>query len=220
MNKFRKYTKKLKIKLRNKLNPLLGPYRRTIGGIKHPFTIISNNCWAGIVYQHYNLGYDSPTIGCYFFAEDYIKFISNLKYYLNLDMSFISYDRSRHKDELSRKKQTMVPIGVLDDVEIVFLHYHSEEDVLEKWNRRKERIHWDNLFFKFSEMNQCRFEHLKLFDEMSLENKLVLVSQDYKLKSQIIVKSFTRKLEVYDDTTNFREGINLDRWLTGKPFRK
>nr|MBQ5604525.1 DUF1919 domain-containing protein [Bacteroidales bacterium] len=219
-DKIRKYAKKLKLNLRNKFNPLFAPCRRYIGGIKQPFTIISNNCWGGIVYQHYNLSYDSPTIGCYFFAEDYIKFISNLKYYLNLDMSFISYDKSRHKEELFRKKQTMIPIGVLDDVEIVFLHYHSEEEVLKKWNRRKERIHWDNLFFKFSEMNQCRIEHLKAFDEISSDNKLVLVSQDYKLKSQVIVSSYTRNHEVYDDTTNFREGINLGHWLTKRSFKK
>ena len=71
MNKIRKYTNKFKIKLRKKLNPILGPFRRYIGGIKQPFTIISNNCWGGLVYQHYNLSYDSPTVGCYFFALTY-----------------------------------------------------------------------------------------------------------------------------------------------------
>lgn len=28
------------------------------------FTIISNNCWGGLVYQKVGLGYQSPTIGC------------------------------------------------------------------------------------------------------------------------------------------------------------
>lgn len=216
----KKYTNKLKIKLRKQLNPYLAPWRRYVGGVKRPFSIISNNCWGGLVYQHYNLSYDTPTIGCYFFADDYIKFISNLKYYLNLDISFISYNKSRYKDELFKKKQTKIPIGVLDDVEVIFLHYHSEREAKEKWDRRKKRIHWDNLFFKFSEMNHCSLYHLKRFDEIPVENKLVIVSQDYQLKSQVIVSSFTREHEVYDDTSNFMEGIILNSWLKGKPFRK
>lgn len=215
-----KYTNKFKVKFRKHLNPYLAPWRRSIGGIKCPFTIISNNCWGGLVYQHYNLSYDSPTIGCYFFADDYIKFVSNLKHYIGLDMSFIPYHKSRHKDVLFKKQQTKIPIGVLDDVEVVFLHYHSEREAKEKWNRRKKRIHWNNLFFKFSEMNQCSLEHLKQFDEIPVENKLVIVSQDYGLKSQVVVSSFTREHEVYDDTSNFMEGIILNRWLKGKPFRK
>lgn len=42
------------------------------------FTIISNNCWGGYVYRYYGLEYNSPTIGGYFFSEDYIKFLKNL----------------------------------------------------------------------------------------------------------------------------------------------
>lgn len=69
-------------------------------------------------------------------------------------------------------------------------------------------------------MNQCKFEHMRAFDDLPFENKLILVSQDYGLKSQVIVKEFTREHEVYDDTTSFREGISLSRWLTKKPLKR
>ena len=49
---------------------------------KTKFTIISNNCWGGEVYECYNLIKQSPTIGLYFMASDYIKFIKNIHYYL------------------------------------------------------------------------------------------------------------------------------------------
>ena len=123
---------------------------------------------------------------------------------------------SAHKETIVQKGQTEKPIGILGDIEIVFLHYNSEEEAMEKWNRRKQRIHWDNLFIKFSEMNECTKEHLLTFDQLSFCNKIVLVSKDYGLKSQIIVNSFTRDNEVYDDTTNFREGLSLSKWLTHK----
>lgn len=80
---------RFKIKFRKKLNPYLAPFRRYWGGVKKPFTIISNNCWGGLVYQYYGFGYDTPTVGMYFFAEDYVKFVSNLKHYLEIDIHFI-----------------------------------------------------------------------------------------------------------------------------------
>ena len=53
------------------------------------FTIISNNCWGGMIYESYNLQKQSPTIGLFFKSSDYIKFISNLEYYLSQDLKFI-----------------------------------------------------------------------------------------------------------------------------------
>ena len=39
------------------------------------FTIISNNCWGGMVYESYNLPKQSPTVGLFFMASDYILFV-------------------------------------------------------------------------------------------------------------------------------------------------
>ena len=44
------------------------------------------------------------------------------------------------------KFQHHCPIGILDDIEVIFLHYKSEDEAYQKWNRRKERIVWDNIF--------------------------------------------------------------------------
>ena len=54
----------------------------------------------------------------------------------------------------------------------MFLHYKSKEEAAEKWNRRKERIQWDNLFFKMSEQNLCNPEILKKFDSLPAEKKI------------------------------------------------
>lgn len=79
-----------KVKIREKLNPYLAKYRRRKLNNKN-FTIISNNCWGGHVYRYFNLPYDSPTIGLYLFSADYIKFIGNLKYYIEKEITFINY---------------------------------------------------------------------------------------------------------------------------------
>ncbi|MCD8291242.1 MAG: DUF1919 domain-containing protein [Prevotella sp.] len=121
----------------------------------------------------------SPTVGTYFYADDYIKFISNLQYYLSCDLTFISHGDSKYADILSLKKQESAPIGCLDDVEIVFLHYHSEEEAREKWERRVKRANTDNLIVKFSEQNLCEYSHLKEFDAMPYEKKILFTKCDY-----------------------------------------
>ncbi len=207
-----------KVKIREKLNPYLAKYRRRKLNNKN-FTIISNNCWGGHVYRYFNLPYDSPTIGLYLFSADYIKFIGNLKYYIEKEITFINYKDSKYKDELVKYNQVNIPIGKLDDIEIIFLHYQSEDEARTKWNRRKARIHWDNLYYKMSEQNLCSSDLLMQFDLIDLANKFVFVTKDYGLKSQVIFKDCSNMDFIPNDTTNFRKFINIINWLNGEPFK-
>ena len=207
-----------KVKIREKLNPYLAKYRRRKLNNKN-FTIISNNCWGGHVYRYFNLPFDSPTIGLYLFSADYIKFIGNLKYYIEKEITFINYKDSKYKDELVKYNQVNIPIGKLDDIEIIFLHYQSEDEARTKWNRRKARIHWDNLYYKMSEQNLCSSDLLMQFDLIDLANKFVFVTKDYGLKSQVIFKDCSNMDFIPNDTTNFRKFINIINWLNGEPFK-
>ena len=74
----------------------------------------------------------------------------------------ITAEQSKYRDELYHKHQERVPIGVLDDIEVIFLHYSSFEEAVMAWNRRKQRICIDNLYVKMSEMNNCTKELLIL----------------------------------------------------------
>ena len=96
---------RIKRDIRNKTNPYLAPHRlkRLVGeGNSSSFTIISNNCWAGLVYQHFGLPYNTPTAGLFFFAQDYIKFVYNIKEYLAKDFKFISLEESRYCETLKQ----------------------------------------------------------------------------------------------------------------------
>ena len=44
---------------------------------KNTPTIFSNNCWGGMIYESYNLPKNSPTVGLFFFADDYIFFLEH-----------------------------------------------------------------------------------------------------------------------------------------------
>lgn len=203
----------IRIRVRELFNPYLGKWRQIIDNINSNFTIISNNCWAGHVYRYYNLPYNTPTVGLFFFSEDYIKFIYNLRYYVSLDIKFISVNDSKYKDVLSKRGHVNVPIGILDDIEIIFLHYKDETEAYNKWMRRKKRINFDNIYYKMSEMNLCSVEHLKKFDEFKVNKKILFVTKDYGLKSQLIFKDYINQTEISNDTTNFKKYISLRNFL-------
>lgn len=181
---YKEFKDAVRVKIREKMNLYLGKYRKK-KLFDENVTIISNNCWGGHVYRYFGMEYLSPTIGLYFFANDYVKFCKNLQYYLEQQISFITVEESEHKTELYKRK-TSCPIGTLGDIEIIFLHYKSEKEALEKWNRRSKRINWDNLVFKFSEQNLCDKKDIIAFDKLPYERKIVFTSQDYHLDSQIL----------------------------------
>lgn len=158
-------TDRLVNKISGLTNPLIGKYRKS-RLINTDFTIISNNCWAGICYEYYGLPKLSPTVGLYFFADEYIKFLNNLERYLSIDLRFINVHDSKYCKALIDKKQSNVPIGILDDVEIVFLHYKDAIIAREKWQRRVERVNWNNMIYKFSYMNNCTSGHIHAFENI------------------------------------------------------
>lgn len=129
------------------------------------FTIISNNCWGGVVYESYNLEKKTPTVGMYFAPEDYLRFIANLEYYINeCDIQFVAPDKATNKI-LYMQDNTFgkYPIAKLDNVEIAMLHYRSEEEAAAKWKRRCSRICWDNLIIKMNDQNGCTLVDMEAF---------------------------------------------------------
>ena len=184
------------------------------------FTIISNNCWAGKVYQYFGMPYLSPTVGLYFFADDYLKFIMDLHHYLGTEMQFIPACESRYARELEKRKQLHVPVGVLDDIEVIFLHYSSEQEAKEKWHRRTERINWNNMFIKFSRMNFCTDEHIKRFASIPFSNKFVFnIIPQAEYSCEYHWKGPQNEYEILSDTNPFPGNISLKRLLQVKRER-
>ncbi len=197
-----------------KLNSILDRYLK-LPRRKHlrntDFSIICNNCWAGYVYRRFGLPYLTPTVGLYFFPEDFLKLCSDVKGYMEKPLEFISYTESRYKEIIEEKKQTNVPLGRLGDIEIVFLHYPNKEEAAEKWRRRVERINYDNLIFKFSKMNGCTDEHLRKFDSFDFVKKICFIPSDYSTDIQCGVpfKSATGRGDINDDTSEYSRYINI-----------
>ena len=156
---------------------------------KDHFTIISNNCWGGEVYESYNLIKQSPTVGLFFWASDYIKFISNIQYYINQPLEFFDPKESKYYDELKlTHSYGTYPVAKLDDVEIFFMHYSSESQVIEKWNRRIKRINWNHILYKFNYQNGCTEEDIKNFVKLPFKNKICFTVNDRFTKFPNVIK--------------------------------
>lgn len=150
------------------------------------FTIVSNNCWGGIVYQSYGLQYQSPFIGLFIMPDHYIKLLTDFKYYMAQQLEFNTQKPSSN-NYLDNKPA--YPIGKLGgEIEIHFLHYHSKEEAIEKWNKRLERINWDKILFKFNDQNGCTKEHINSFINLPLPNKICFSTKNYNNPKVIWIK--------------------------------
>lgn len=94
-------------------------------------TILSQNCIGGVFYHDMGLQFSSPTVNLFFGADDFVKFILNLDHYLDSEFKW------RWEEEY--------PVGILDDIEIHFMHYLTCKDAEEAWNRRRSRIRKDRI---------------------------------------------------------------------------
>lgn len=171
------------------------------------FTIISNNCWGGLISQKYGLPYRSPTCGLLILGEDYIKFCENLKHYLSQKLEFIEFADGKYSELF---KQAQFPIAKLDDIEVYFMHYASNEEAAEKWHRRAKRINWDCIIYKISERETFTPEIMQKFAELPLKNKLIFASKKYTEDTVIIPELSTF---VGDETPLLAEYFNEAKYL-------
>ena len=182
------------------------------------FTIISNNCYAGEIYEYYGLKKQSPTVGCFFMAKDYIEFISNLREYIACELIFINPKESRWYDYWkNEKKFGTYPIGKLvrnnkNEIEIFFLHYPSKKVAYEKWQRRCKRINWDNLIVKFNDQNCCTKKQVDDFLKLPFKNKLFFSVKDWGItnKDIIVIRQFINKKHILASYEPFGKNKRID----------
>lgn len=130
------------------------------------FTIISQNCVGGVLYHDLGLQFLSPTINLAFDGEDFMKFISNLDYYLSVELKEYATDIVEY------------PVGILDDVEVRFVHYKSFAEAKQKWDERKKRINRQKILVIATDRDgMFKKELLEKFDALPY-SKIMYTSHD------------------------------------------
>lgn len=167
----------MKASTKRKIRKIISPFRR-IGLKNKKFSIISNNCWGGYIYDIYGLKYLTPTIGLYFFSKEYLKFIGNLKYYLSIDIKPLNNKDSKYYNDLIKKHHQDACLGIIDDVEVVFLHYNNSIDACKKWNNRRKRVNFNNLLIKYNDQNLFEEDDFYIFNQLNYDNKLFFTANE------------------------------------------
>lgn len=163
--------------------------------------IISSNCNGGIIYHDLELKFLSPTINLFFYPKDYLKFVMNLEYYLSQKLC-----------PFTKPELFVYPIGMLDDIEVHFMHYKTFEEAVKYWEKRIKRVNFENLFFVMTDRDGCTYEQIKTFDELPYKNKVIFTHKKYhEFTSSFYIKGFEDKGEV-GILSNFRK-YSLKRYL-------
>jgi uncharacterized protein (DUF1919 family) len=187
------------------------------------FTVICNNCIGWGIYKTLDLQYTTPTIGLFFMAEDYIKFLERFEYYIHQPLTFLK--ETRHKELLEYRKDNPWVIGTLGDgIEIQFLHYFIEEDVANKWFRRVNRINFDNLFFIYSDKYSFKEEYLERYLNLPFKHKLFFSALPRQGENVIYMKEYLDDKVVGEswlENRFYERYIDIVKWLNGnKNFLK
>lgn len=177
------------------------------------FTVIASNCNGGVMYHDFNLEFKTPTVNLSMNAEDYIKFIKNLEGYINSDIIELKNGGFSY------------PVGILGgDITLHFMHYKTFEDAVNKWNERKKRINWDNMFFMMTDRDGCTEDMVREFEQLSFKNKIIFTSKPYpNYKSVIFCKEYEKEknVPIMTEWRNCRGERLYDRyfdfvdWLNG-----
>ena len=194
----RHYLKKARKKIRNK-----------------NFTIISNNCWGGSVYEDLQLSYKTPTVGLFFFAPCYLRFLQNLEGNLKEEVVFIKQSKYEKGNELL--KLYPYPLGLIKgEIEVHFLHYKTENEAAEKWNRRSKRVNLHNTFVSFTDNEACTLEEIKMFDKIPFKKVFLSAKKIQGIKSLVFLRCFKGQPgigNIYDERWKYRRYFDAIKWL-------
>lgn len=176
------------------------------------FTLIASNCIGGMIYHNLGLQFKSPTINMQMYSNEFVDFVLNLENYMQKEIVFLEPDNG-------------IPVGKLGDMTIHFTHYKSNEEALEKWEARKKRINYDNLYIILNDMDGITEEQIRSLKDAKCRNLCVFTAKDYpdipytftfgKFRGQNCVGNILKKSKI-TGLRLFEEKFDYVQWLNSE----
>lgn len=150
---------------------LLGDWIVTIPGFtlekyrklqRSRLSIFAINCFGGMLSNTLGLPFRSPFINLWLDALEYIRFLSTPHIYM--EKQFLL-----KKTVWSDILKINYPIVALGDITIYMNHYPSFDEGVTKWNERKQKINWYNIFVMAYTTDE---KILEKFDELPHAKKV------------------------------------------------
>lgn len=143
--------------------------------LKNPPSIISRHCWGGLVLHSLGLKFNTPFINLFLNEVDFNKLASNFSHYMKQELEFV-------QEGYDPIMESNYPIVKLDDITLHFNHYPTFEEASNKWNERKKRIDYNNLFFETT----TEYKSVALqFKSFNIGRKLCFCVDDIEGKGMI-----------------------------------
>lgn len=161
-----------------------------------------NELRGGGVSHELGLRFNSPTVNLWFKPGEFIKFLSQLEYYL--------YDCEIQEDTQS-SEENGYPVGKLDDVRVYFTHYKSFDQAKQKWNDRLKRLNMDNIYIVMVQKDGCTEHNILSFDKLKFKHKVVFTAKEYP---QFCSAYYIPKSE--EDACNVKNLCDYQSKFTGK----
>lgn len=164
------------------------------------FTIISSNCIGAFIYKDLDMPYLTPTINLEIGMNDFVKMLNDLRNYMQQEIFELEGDYG-------------YPVGLLGDIRINFMHSKSFNESVQKWEERKPRINWDNLFIIGTARGEWDYDTIKNFDQLPYENKVIFTNRKYpEFQSAYYIKGFERQKEI-GILVEYKRRLLLRRYL-------
>ena len=182
-------------------------------------SIFARTCWGGLVYHAFGLPFLSPTINMFISDNDYFKFISNLKHYMDRELRF-------YKMECDQNLKEDYPSFLLDDIKWNMNHYGKIgiDGARAKWEERRLKINWYNILVM---MLTTKPKVLEEFDKLPFAKKVCFVPFETDVDSGFYIEpEIVGGREFYIPVNETSRGLlNYDLWdllLYGKktPLQK
>lgn len=167
------------------------------------FSLICNDCTGAVISHDLGVKFYSPTVNLWLEPKDFIKYCQNIEYYNSLSLNF----------DIRLGGGTHYPVGRLDDIKIHFMHYQDSEHATIKWEERKKRINFENLFLMLNDRNGLTEQDALDFDSLPYKNKVLLTRNKNwanKIKCAYYIKGFEKREQV-DVMSNYKNCLSAKR---------
>ena len=165
-------------------------------------SILSMNCFGGILYHQFDMPFLSPCINMFFeYYEQWLDFLESPKEYMGEQLQFL-------RMQYNESDKLIFPRYKLKNVEIGMNHYDDCDMAEQKWYERIGRVNWENIF---AVMFTDRRDILDRFDKLPYKKKACFVPFETDLESGFYLDLNKTGLPLWDAMNRFGYGWN-DVW--------
>ena len=180
-------------------------------------SILSSNCVGGEVYHDLGLPFNSPTINLWMVQPDFLKFVTDIQYYIESKLCFSS--------ELEGKYHCPVAYLGVDDkkITIIFLHYKNRMSAEECWEKRKKRIDFSKICLMMSDRDGITYDDMIRFGKIHCYRKIMFTYKDYpefdftykleKDKGKLCVRNY--QMKKWNGFWRWESQFDCAKWMNG-----